>query len=129
MVKNPGVLYGRGRMGELPLKVALDTVLAQVQDALEVETVRCSHHPEFSIGSLAVASGVGEGLFSPANRAGAGALITGGATVHDLMFAESSTTVLIDVGFAASVAPGLLRLTAQLRDTFQTDGVEVLYSQ
>jgi len=44
-VKNPGLMYGRGRIGELPLKVALDTVLAQVQDALNVESVRCSHRP------------------------------------------------------------------------------------
>jgi len=127
-IRNPGVLYGRGRIGELPLKVALDTVLAQVQDALEVDSVRCSHRTEMSIASLAAASGVSDGLFWPANRAGAGAFITGGVSLQDLMLAEGSTTVVIDIGYAASVAPGLRRLSAQLRDTFDSDGIEILYS-
>ncbi len=127
VVKNPGVLYGRGRIGELPLKVSLDTVLAQVQDALDVTSIRCSHHSEMPIAALAAASGMSEGLFWQANRGGAGAFVTGDATPHDLMLAESSTTVLIDVGYAASVAPGLRRLCVQLEDTFGSDGVEVIY--
>jgi hypothetical protein len=129
LVKNPGLLYGRGRIGELPLKVSLDTVLAQVQDALAIESVRCSHKPEFPIASLAAASGVSDGLFSRANQAGAGAFVTGGATLQDLLLADNSTTVVIDVGFAASVAPGLRRLCAQLDNTFGPDGVEILYCQ
>lgn len=127
MVKNPGVLYGRGRIGELPLKVSLETVLAQVQDALEIESVRCSHKPEFPIGSLAAASGISDGLFSRANSAGAGAFVTGGATVQDLMLADNSTTVVVDVGFSASVAPGLRRLATQLENTFDPEGVEILF--
>jgi hypothetical protein len=126
VVKNPGVLYGRGRIGELPLRVSLDTVLAQVQDALEVDSVRCSHKPEFMIGSLAAASGVSDGLFWQANRSGAGAFITGGASLQDLMLADNSTTVVIDIGYAASVSPGLSRLCAQLQDTFGGDGLEVV---
>jgi hypothetical protein len=125
-VKNPGVLYGRGRIGELPLRVSLDTVLAQVQDALEVESIRCSHKPEFPIGSLAAVSGICEGLFWPANRAGAGALVVGGASLQDLMLAESSATVVIEVGYAASVMPGLERLCAQMRETFGPDGIEII---
>lgn len=127
VVKNPGVQYGRGRIGELPLRVSLETVLAQVQDALELESVRLSHRPEFPIGTLAVASGVSDGLLWPANRGGAGAFITGGATLQDRMLAEGSTTVLIDVGFSASVAAGLERLCLQLQNTFATDGIETLY--
>jgi hypothetical protein len=127
-VKNPGVYYGRGRIGELPLQVALDTVLAQVQDVLGVESVRCSHRPEFPIASLAAASGISDGLFWQANRAGAGALVTGGATLQDLMLADNSTTVVIDIGYAASVTPGLRRLCNQLRNTFASDGLEIVYS-
>jgi hypothetical protein len=127
VIKNPGVLYGRGRIGELPLKVSLETVIAQVQDALEAESIRCSHHPEFPIASVAAASGVSDGLFWHANRAGAGALVTGGAAPQDLMLADNSTTVVIDIGYAASVAPGLQRLAAQIGKTFAPDGVEVMY--
>jgi len=129
MVRNPGVLYGRGRIGELPLKVSLETVLAQVQDALETDSIRCSHSPEFPIGTLAVASGVSNGLFWPASRAGAGAFVTGGASPQDLMLADGSTTVVIDIGYSASVMPGLERLCDQLTDTFGQDGVEVMYSR
>jgi hypothetical protein len=127
VIKNPGILYGRGRVGELPLKVSLETVLAQVQDALGVESIRCSHRPEFPISSLAAVSGVSDGLFTPANRAGAGALITGGVSVQELMLADSSTTVVVDVGYSASVEPGLQRLCTQLRNTFEPDGVRILY--
>jgi len=37
VVRNPGALYGRGRIGELPLKVSLETVLAQVQDSASMQ--------------------------------------------------------------------------------------------
>jgi len=126
-LRNPGVLYGRGRAGELPLKVSLDTVLAQVQDALGVESIRCSHRPDFPIGSLAVASGVSDGLLWQAMRAGAGAFVVGSASLEDLMLADGSTTVLIDVGFPKSVTPGLSRLSAQLRGTFEGDGIEIVF--
>lgn len=126
-VKNPGSLYGRGRIGELPLRVSLETVLAQVQDTLNADSVRCSHESEFSIGSLAVASGMSDGLFWSANRGGAGALVTGGVSLQDLMMADNSTTVVIDIGFAASVKPGLLRLATQIKNTYGGDGVETLY--
>lgn len=129
---NPGVLYGRGRIGELPLKVSLDTVLAQVNDALELDAdnrARCSHRPGLSIGSLAVASGTGEGeqLLWAAHRQDAGAMVVGGVSLTDLALADGGPTVVIDVGFGPSVAPGMQRLVDQLRNTFDTDGVQVVY--
>lgn len=131
-LRNPGIVYGRGRIGELPLKVSLDTVLAQVHDALGLPAespARCSHRPGLPIQSLAVASGTGfgESLLWAAHRLEAGALVVGGVSLTDLMLADSTTTVLIDVGFAPSVAPGLQRLVAQLRDTFGAEGTQVVY--
>ncbi len=131
-LRNPGVLYGRGRIGELPLKVSLDTVLAQVNDALELDTdnrARCSHRPGLPIASLAVASGTGEGerLLWAAHRQDAGAMVIGGVSLTDLALADGGATVVIDVGFGPSVAPGLQRLVDQLRNTFDTDGVQVVY--
>jgi hypothetical protein len=131
-LRNPGVVYGRGRIGELPLSVSLDTVLAQVNDALGLGTdnrARCSHRPGIPIRSLAVASGTGAGesLLWAAHRQEAGALVAGGVALTDLMLADTTVTVLIDVGFAPSVAPGLQRLVAQLRDTFDADAIQVVY--
>lgn len=130
-LRNPGVLYGRGRIGELPLKVSLETVLAQVHDALGFgpdHSIRCSHRPGLPIGSLAVASGSGidENLLWAAHRQQAGALVVGGAGPEDLLLADSTSTVLIDVGLGPSVGPGLQRLVAQLRDTFDVQGVEII---
>src|SRR5205085_815669 len=127
VVKNPGLAYGRGRIGELPLQVSLETVLAQVQDALDADSLRCSHYPDFPISSIAVASGTSDNLLWQANRAGAGVFLTGDSSVQDMMIADNSTTIVIDVGYSVSVAPGLRRLSAQLRDTFCTDGLEILY--
>ena len=131
-LRNPGVLFGRGRIGELPLKVSLDTVLAQVNDALELDSdnrARISHRPGLSISSLAVASGTGQGekLLWAAHRQEAGAMVVGGVSTADMAIADGSATVLIDVGFGPSVAPGLQRLAEQLRNTFETDGVQIVY--
>jgi hypothetical protein len=125
-LRNPGTPYGRGRLGELPLNVSLNTVLAQVQDALAVKSIRCSHLPEYSISRLAGASGQCDGMVSLASRAGAGALVVGGASQQDWMLAEDGTTVLIDVGYSASVSPGLQRLRTQLVRTFDPDGMQVM---
>jgi len=125
-LRNPGTPYGRGRLGELPLNVSLNTVLAQVQDALGVKSIRCSHLPEYPISRLAAASGQCDGMVSLAARAGAGALVLGGASHQDWMLAEDGTTVLIDVGYAASLSPGLQRLRTQLVKTFEQDGMEVV---
>lgn len=126
-VSNPGVRYGRGRIGELPLQVSIETVLAQVQDALGVGSVRRSHDSGMQISMLAVASGVTDGLFWLAHRAGAGALVVGGVSQQDLMLADASTTVVIDIGYSSSVSPGLQRLCDQIRETFSADGIEIIY--
>jgi putative NIF3 family GTP cyclohydrolase 1 type 2 len=131
-LRNPGMMYGRGRIGELPLEVSLETVLAQVQDALELrseQAVRCSHQTGQPVGVLAVASGAAPGteLLQAAQRQQAGVLVTGGAMLSDLALAEDSDTVLVDVGFAPSVAPGLQRLVAQLRDTFGSERLHIAY--
>ena len=126
-VHNPGIQYGRGRVGELPLKVSLDTVIAQVQDALRVQSVRCTHRPEFPISSLAAVSGMCDGLFWNANRAGVGAVVAGMYSLQEQMLADNSATVLIDVGYSASVAPGLKRLSSQLEQTFTSEGLELIY--
>ncbi|MCS6777262.1 MAG: Nif3-like dinuclear metal center hexameric protein [Chloroherpetonaceae bacterium] len=131
-LRNPGMVYGRGRIGELPLHVSLDTVLAQVHDALgldEDNRARVSHRPDRPIGTLAVASGgdASEHLLYVAHRQGADALVIGSASPADHVLADGLDTVLIEVGFAASIAPGLQRLASQLQDTFGPDGVKVLY--
>ena len=129
---NPGMVYGRGRIGELPLHVSLDTILAQTSDALGLEgnAARCTNRMDALVGTLAVASGVdtGEGLLWAAHRQQAGALIVGGLSMTDTLLADSTHTTVIDIGFAPSVAPGLERLTAQLQDTFRGDGLRVVYN-
>jgi len=67
-----------------------------------------------------------DGLISNASRSVAGALVTGSASPEDWVTAANSATVLIEVGYAASVAPGLQRLCTQLKKTFAPEGVEVI---
>jgi hypothetical protein len=132
-LRNPGMSFGRGRIGDLPLAVALETVLAQVNDALELPAdtpARCLHRTVLPIQSLAVASGMssGESLLWEAHRQNADAVIVGSASLDDLMIADSLSTALIEVGFAPSVTPGLQKFAQQLRDTFAADGLEVIFS-
>lgn len=128
-VKTPGPLYGRGRIGELPLHVSLETVLEQVQDVLGATSIRCSRRPEMPIATLAVASGATDGLLWQAIKAGAGAFVSGGLSAADLMVVDNSTTVAIDVGYTASLAPGLQQLAEHLQDTLGQDGLEVVYCE
>lgn len=79
-----------------------------------------------TITRLAVVSGSCESLAPVASQAGAGAVLTGQATPTDWMLTENSGTVLIEVGYSASLAPGLERLAAQIRKTFGAEGVEVI---
>lgn len=131
---NPGTMYGRGRVGELPLEVSLETVLAQVTDALELGTTstpRCFARTKLPISSLAVVSGteVGAKLLHAAIRQEVGAVITGGVSVTDQILVDGASTVLIDVGFAPSVAPGLRRLVNQLEETFSGDSIQIIYTE
>ena len=93
-----------------------------------ITSLRCSHRSEMLVGTLAVASGRADGLVWSASRAGAGAIVMGGATPHDMMLAEGSATVIVDVGYKASVAPGLRSLCRQLQNTFAGDA-EVVYTE
>lgn len=131
-LRNPGIVHGRGRIGELPLQVSLDTVLAQTSDALGLEAVtsaRCTNRQDALIGTLAVASGTDreEGLLWAAHRQQAGALIVGGLAPTDAMLADSTRTTLIEVGFAPSVTPGLQRLAIQMEETFTADGLRTIF--
>lgn len=125
-LRNPGAPYGRGRVGDLPLPVHIDTILSQIQDALPGVSIRCSHQPSSPISRLAVTSGMSDGLTREAVRSGAGAFIVGVASPEDLLISGSGAIVLIEIGFAASVGPGLERLCDQLSRTFGDDGVEVI---
>ncbi len=125
-LQNPGTPYGRGRIGDLPLGVSLPTILAQIEDALPGSSLRCSHRTQTPITRLAVISGVSDGLVSAAVVAKAGAVVTGHATPQDWMLTQDSGIVLIEVGYPASVVPGLRRLSTQLRKTFGEEGAEVI---
>jgi len=125
-LRHPGTPYGRGRVGDLPLDVSLETILHQAQDALPGSSIRCSHRTDMPISRLAAVSGSLDGLTAEAAAAGAGAVVTGQATATDWMLAENSATVLIEVGYSASVGPGLQRLCTQIRKTFGPEGVEVI---
>ena len=94
-LRNPGVVYGHGRIGELPLQVSLDTILAQTSDALGLGTplsARCTNRTDALIGTLAVASGIetGESFLWAAHRQQAGALIVGGMSLMDTLLADST---------------------------------------
>lgn len=131
-LRENGKQQGRGRIGELPLQVSLDTVLEQVNDALELgvdNPLRCSHRPSLPIDTLAVVSGDGltEELMLAACQQGASAVVIGSASLTDWMLADSGDTVLIDVGYAASITPGLRRLALQLKEYFKSQEIQVTY--
>lgn len=123
---NPGTPYGRGRVADLPLDVSLETILHQIQDAFPGSSIRCSHRTQLAISRVAVVSGTSGDLVAAASAVRVGAFVTGHATPRDWMIAENTAMVLVEVGYASSVAPGLQRLCTQIRKTFGPEGVEVI---
>ncbi len=130
-LRTPGSVFSRGKLGELPLPVSMVTVLGQVEDALRsygTNRLRSYNVRNREVQTVAVVSGDSEGgrTVQAALRAGADVVILGAVSQLDQMMVDGHRTALVDTGYAPSLAPGLERLAAQLRNTFGAEGLRVL---
>ncbi len=130
-LRNPGAVFSRGKLGELPLPVSMVTVLGQIEDALHSygsNRLRSYNVQNRSVRNVAVVSGESDNgtTVQAALRANADVVILGSVSQQDQMMVDGHNTALVDTGYAPSLAPGLERLAAQLRNTFGAEGLRVL---
>ncbi|HMM20227.1 MAG TPA: Nif3-like dinuclear metal center hexameric protein [Selenomonadales bacterium] len=114
-LKNPGIAYGLGRVGELPGGVALRDFAAQIKTALEVPFVRLTGPENRTVKKVAVCGGSGAGLIGDAARSGADVLVTGDVKYHDAQQAQRLGLTVIDAGHFGTERPVVAAVAAYLR--------------
>lgn len=122
--------YGRGRLGSLPQPLSLEELIAHLEQALfpgTLHRIRWSHSPKGKLQHVAVGVGeiqeLGGHLLFAAKAQGAEAVVLGGATLLDEMFA--GPPVWLDVGFAPAVGPGLETIAKRIRQNPSFEKIEV----
>jgi hypothetical protein len=125
---NRDARIGRGRIGRLPKPVSFDLLLEQMDAALPVprhRPIRCSRSLSTQVVTVAVASAADAGgrLFREAQSRQADLFITGQASQIDQAIAADTATVLVDLGAAPAVAPGLRAIAERLPPQFTEAGV------
>lgn len=93
---------GAGRVGELNAAAPLDAFATSVKQLLGAECVRVVGASSLSVSTVATACGSGGAFLDAALAAGADALVTGEATFHTCLAAQSQDLALILPGHYAS---------------------------
>ena len=122
-LSSAGEVQGRGRIGNLASKTALDSILQIIRERHPRSVIRQSGESQASVFKISVASGEGRGLYREAIRQNADVHITGLASISDWALAEGAATVLVEMGVKASLHDGLLSLKERLE--LKYPGVEI----
>lgn len=104
-LKNPGLSYGLGRVGELPSSLSLREFAEQTKNALYTSSVRVVGEDNRQVKTVAVCGGSGADLFRDAIHAGADVLVTGDVKYHDAQEANGLGLAVIDAGHFATERP------------------------
>ncbi len=104
-----------GRMGELPQKVTLAELSANVEKVLGTKCLTWGD-PAREIRSVAFVGGAADDEWRSAQRENADALITGEVKQHNALEAAESGFALIAAGHYATEQPGVVELCDRLRN-------------
>jgi dinuclear metal center YbgI/SA1388 family protein len=113
-----GPSLGSGRWGELPEPVFLEQLIAKAAALVGATAPRRVGAAEHSVSRVAVACGSGGSFLAAARRKGCHALITGEATFHSCLEAESSKIGLGLLGHYPSERFAMERLADDLSRLF-----------
>ncbi len=115
---------GTGRLGVITSSASLSSVAEKVKEALKLQTLRIVGEKEQSVSKIAIACGSGGSLFDLAHAKECDLFLTGEATFHDCLKAESLGVGLILTGHYASERFAMERLAADLGSHFSGISVE-----
>jgi dinuclear metal center YbgI/SA1388 family protein len=113
-----GSSLGSGRWGELPASLSLEQLVVKAAALVGATAPRRVGPAEQPVSRVAVACGSGGSFLAAARRNGCHALITGEATFHNCLEAESSTIGLGLLGHYPSERFAMEMLAADLSELF-----------
>lgn len=120
MVKSVGKeqTEGSGRMGQFEAPVSLGEIRQSLLANVPNLQWRSTHTDERSIRSLGILCGSGGSFVAAAKKVGCDALLTGEATYHQCLEAESLGVALLLMGHFASEAFAMKKLAAMIAASF-----------
>jgi len=100
--REPLIIQGLGRTGDLPHEQTLASLARDMKNNLKLESVAIAGDPDLAVGTVALCSGSGASLLGDFFASGAQAYISGDLRYHDAREVEIAGRGLIDIGHFAS---------------------------
>lgn len=106
---------GLGRHGRLSTPLSIDTVMQQIKVAIPTIRSRHTHGTDHCISKIGIVCGSGGSMLALVARRGCDAMLTGEATYHQCLEAESLGIALLMIGHHASESFAMKDLASQLQ--------------
>ena len=106
---------GLGRHGRLSTPLPIDTVMQQIKVAIPTIRSRHTHGTDHCISKIGIVCGSGGSMLALVARRGCDAMLTGEATYHQCLEAESLGIAILMIGHHASESFAMKDLASQLQ--------------
>ena len=106
---------GLGRHGRLSTPLPIDTVMQQIKVAIPTIRSRHTHGTDHCISKIGIVCGSGGTMLGLLARRGCDAMLTGEATYHQCLEAESLGIAILMIGHHASESFAMKDLASQLQ--------------
>lgn len=113
-----GAIEGTGRLGRLPNPEPLERLVTRAATAVGANNPRCVGDMEKEVSKIALACGSGGSFLGSAKRRGCDAIVTGEATFHTCLEAESLGIGMVLLGHYWSERFAMERLAETLSEEF-----------
>jgi dinuclear metal center YbgI/SA1388 family protein len=106
---------GVGRYGRLPKSSTIESVLERIRVAIPISQVRHTHETNHLLSKIGIVCGSGGSMLALVARRGCDAILTGEATYHQCLEAESLGIAMLMIGHHASESFAMKELAKQLQ--------------
>jgi len=106
---------GVGRYGRLPEPATIESVMERLRVAIPTMQVRHTHTANHVLSKIGIVCGSGGSMLSLVARRGCDAMLTGEATYHQCLEAESLGIAMLLIGHHASESFAMKHLASQLQ--------------
>ncbi len=110
-----GESVGVGRYGKLSIPTSIDSLMQRVRIAIPDMQVRHTHKPNHCVSKIGIVCGSGGSMLAMVARRGCDAMLTGEATYHQCLEAESLGIAMLMLGHHASESFAMKELALQLK--------------
>ncbi len=118
LISNETSGLGAGRVGNLSSELSVDAIIQQLKSKLAHLRLSCNHPLDTRCRRMAIVCGSGGSFVDLALSRGADLLLTGEATYHQFLEAQSQGLVLLTIGHYASERFAMNQLATMLQNDF-----------